>query len=116
MDTEIHNCFPVASAVQPVSQLSSDSESPIEDMKLPYNEEIPTANVLQPIDDTEDNEVVNLEPIGCSTTDADTHTLAENFNGAGTQEPRKLHTICTGLWVYSKDNSLARSGITILVN
>ena len=35
MDTEIHNRFPVASAVEHVSQLSSDSESPIEEMKLP---------------------------------------------------------------------------------
>ena len=35
MDTEIRNCFPVSSAVQHLSQLSSDSESPIEEMKLP---------------------------------------------------------------------------------
>ena len=63
MDTEIRNPFPVASAQPNFSQLCSDSESPIEDMKLPYNEEVLTVNVLQPSDDREDcpNEVVDLE-------------------------------------------------------
>ena len=83
MDTEIRNPFPVASAQPNFSQLCLDSESPTEDMKLPYNEEVLTANVLQPSDDREDNEEVDLETIGYSTTDADTHTLAENFNGTG---------------------------------
>ena len=113
MDTEIRNPFPVASAQPIFSQLCSDSELPTEDMKLPYNEEVLTVNVLQPSDDREDNEVVDLETIGYSTTDADTHTLAENFNGTGTQEASKPYTICTGLWVFSNGNFLARSGITI---
>ena len=90
MDTEIRNPFPVASAQPNFSQLCSDSKSPIEDMKLPYN-----------------NEVVDLETIGYYMTDADTHTLAENFNGTGKKRyhhlvnclylPLQYHMFCLNL-------------------
>ena len=96
-----------------VYQRTSDPKSSIEDTKLPHNEEAPTANVFQPIHDTEETEVLHLETITCSTSDVDTHALADNFHGAGTQEPTKPYTICTRIWVLNKDKSLARSGITI---
>ena len=47
MDTEIRNPFPVASAQPNFSQLCSDSKSPIEDMKLPYNEKVLTVTHIR---------------------------------------------------------------------
>ena len=127
MDTEIPTPFPIASAVQDVYQRSSVPESSIEDTKLTHNVEAPAANAnsalfLLPgtcshgrtvLHDTEQTEVIHLETIPCSTSDVDTHTLSDNFLGAGAQEPTKPYTICTGIWVLKKDHSLARSGITI---
>ena len=115
----VHKEIPLVSPAQHSSQRSSDPESPmpIEDIKLPPNDEAHTIHVFQPDYDAEESaEVLHLETIGCSSGDVDAyvHALDDiNFHGAGTQEPTKPYTICTGFWVCNKDNSLARSGITI---
>ena len=113
----VHKEIPLVSPAQHSSQRSSDPESPmtIEDIKLPPNDEAHTIHVFQPDYDAEESaEVLHLETIGCSSGDVDVHALDDiNFHGAGTQEPTKPYTICTGFWVCNKDNSLARSGITI---
>jgi hypothetical protein len=41
------------------------------------------------------------------------HAMAENFEDAATHAPTKPYSICTGIWVFTKDNTMARSGITI---
>ena len=77
-------------------------------MKVPHNEEASTVNVVHSIHDTEEPEVVNLAP-----SELHRNALADNFQVAGTHEPRKPYTICTGFWVFTKDKTLARSSITI---
>ena len=39
------------------------------------------------------------------------HAMADNFEDGATHAPTKR--VCTGIWVCTHDNSMARSGITI---
>ena len=69
----------------------------------------PVPSVVERVSDHQ----AGIEDINLAPSEVNKNALAENFEDAATHAPTKPYSICTGIWVFTKDNTLARSGITI---